>query len=214
MNRHTRFLVPLTLFSASSVWAQSATSAGGGPVGRLLMGTGAVALALLVEIGLLSLVILAVILRPATIRAGTEELRTRPVRTFLAGVLAMIVLTLAAILLSHLPEASRPLLALLLAALFGFWAVCGGAMVCGEIGDRLQANVGAGTGGITAWSVFWGSVLIVTAGFVPILGQLVQLVVLLLALGAGISAELGRLERKPVSGETPPGTDSSQTPAP
>lgn len=83
------------------------------------------------------------------------------------------------------PLAGLPALALVLA--FGYWQLTGLAMLAHSIGERVQTALMAKSLGSDAMAVMYGAVPLLAIGFLPGVGQVIQLVAVMISLGAAIS---------------------------
>ncbi len=146
---------------------------------------------LFLKLGLVSLLTLYAILRPQSVREARVRLRTSPRKTFITGLLAFLVLALLVGFLQGLPGPLKGLLGGTLLLATGYWMIGGLAAVALEIGERLQVNLNGLGIGSDAAAVIAGSALLMLAGFLVGLGQVVEIVALLLGLGATI-AGLGK----------------------
>ena len=161
---------------------------------------------LCLKIGVLAIILLYTVARPEGVRRGAALVNRSPVRCLLAGTLVLLIFIAAAIIASRLPNPVKGLAAVALLLVFVWAVVAGLAAVAHELGERLQTSLGTGAAGTTGRAVLWGSVLVLAAGFLPVLGQLVQFVVGLFSLGAAACLVLARPPKPAVA--TPP------TPAP
>ncbi len=145
-----------------------------------------------IGLGVLALLLMYSVVRPQALRDGSMILAQHPVRSLLAGLLTALVLVLAVMLVQNLPEALRGLFALLVILVTVYVCVSGVAVAAHELGDRVLSNINSASVGVTFLAVLWGGLLLLLAGFVPFLGQLVQVVAGAMGLGAAVSLMLRR----------------------
>jgi hypothetical protein len=158
-----------------------------------------------VAVGMLALLLVYGLLRPAVIRGGSDRLRAHPKRSLLVGILGLVLLIAVIALLQAFPEPIKGLGGLVLLAAALYLMVSGAAIIAYDLGDRLLANVGARCSGSSFMAVLWGGLLLLLLGFVPVLGALIQFVALVLGFGLALSGLVDR------SGP-PPAPESEPTP--
>lgn len=139
-----------------------------------------------IAVGLLAVLFLVGVLRPQAVRRGSETVRTLPGRCLLVGLLSLLVCIAGLAVLKVLgPLAGLPSLALVLA--FGYWLLTGMAMLAHSIGERVQTVLMAKSLGSDAMAVVYGAVPLLAIGFLPGVGQVIQLVAIMIGLGGAIS---------------------------
>lgn len=172
---------------------------GAGPTGEKLSGAVLLVLAVAcISIGLLAVLFLFGLLRPETVRRGSARVRTSPGRCLLIGVLGLVVCVIAGALLNAIPPAVRALPGLALVLVIAYLTVSGLSMLAHSIGERVQTAVMARSLGSDAMAVLYGGVLLLAIGMLPGLGQLIQLVAIMIGMGSAISTLFSRAEAKPV----------------
>ena len=145
-----------------------------------------VVIAVCLLIGFLAIIMLYTILWPGAVRRGGGLVRQSPGRALLAGALSLVILFLVCALARHIPNPVRGLLGVAL-ALGCVWAgLVGLCAVAHELGERLQASLGLSGTGAACRAVLYGGLLFGLVGFLPGLGQLIQLVIGVFALGTGV----------------------------
>jgi len=156
-----------------------------------------------VSIGLLALMALYSLLRPRTVRHGADLLRVNPGRALGTGALAALVVVGFLALSGAVPQAGPVVVAFVVWALY--LLLSGLCMVTHEIGDRLQSSLQSRGAGSVVAAVLWGGLILGLVGFVPFVGQLVQLVTGVLGLGVAVQVLMAdRRTRKASSlGGTP-----------
>jgi hypothetical protein len=138
-------------------------------------------------IGLLAVMFLFGVLRPQSVRRGSETVRTSPGRCFLVGLLTLLVCIGGFVLFKALGRLGG-VLAVALALVFAYWLLSGLAMLAHSIGERVQTALMAKSLGSDAMAVVYGAVPLLAVGFLPVVGQLIQLVAITTGLGAAMSA--------------------------
>ncbi len=185
---HKRTLVSLALLGSSTVWAGPIP-----PTAQLARVSVLLLLVLGCGVGLVGLFTLYALWRPESIRDGSSILRARPVRCFLEGVLAWAVVICLVSLLDQLPEPAKalPMVAVLLTWIY--FGIAGLAMIACDVGDRFLSSTQSRFAGSAAAAALVGGGLMVAIGLFPVIGQLVQLVLLTLGLGTSLSRAIARL---------------------
>jgi len=141
-----------------------------------------------VKVGVIALMLLTSVLRPQKLRRDGDTIREHPVRSFLAGLLCLAIFVLAVAVTEHLPDVLATLLGVTVVLVCVYLGVCGMCGVAHDIGERVQSNLNVQGVGSTFMTVLWGTILILLVGFVPILGQLVQVVAVTIGVGAVATA--------------------------
>ncbi|MBT4822144.1 MAG: hypothetical protein HON70_40935, partial [Lentisphaerae bacterium] len=155
------------------------------------------ALVICVELGLLATCLLYAVLEPERVRAGSALQARSAFRSFGVGVLMVVILLLACGLISQMPDAISGLLAIPLLAAYTYVLIMGFTMVAHGVGDRIQSNTSSTTMGSSFFAVLYGGSILLLTNFVPFVGQLVLLIVALLAIGLGTrSVSQRRREKK------------------
>jgi len=164
------------------------------------------------KLGILAMLTVVQLLRPAAVRAARVPLRATPVRVFFVGLFTMV----GAILLLGIARGlSGPLgagLALAVLSVLVWWILNGLAAVFSELGERFQAEIGGLRVGSETAALLVGGVLLLTAGFLPAVGQIAQIAALLCAVGIAVTQRIDRTiarmhgkKSKPESDDVPPG---------
>jgi hypothetical protein len=147
----------------------------------------ALLLGLSIGVGLLAVMFLFGVLRPQPVRRGSETVRTSLGRCFLVGLLTLLVCVGGFAVFQALRKLGVvPGLALALA--LAYWTLSGLAMLAHSIGERVQTALMAKSLGSDVMAVVYGAVPLLAVGFLPIVGQLIQLVAIVIGLGAAMSA--------------------------
>ncbi len=142
--------------------------------------------ALGISVGLLAVLFLLGVLCPQSVRRGSEIVRNAPGRCLLVGLLAFLICLAGFVVFKALgPLAGLPSLAW--ALVFGYWMLSGMAMLAHHIGERVQTALMARSLGSDAMAVVYGAVPLLAVGFLPGVGQLIQLVAVMIGLGGAIS---------------------------
>jgi hypothetical protein len=176
---------------ATNVWANG-DSAGQKLAGGVL-GLGAI---LCLSIGLLAVVFLFSLMRTPTVRRGSIRMSAAPGRCLLIGLLVLVVgLGGFAVLKPLGPAGALP--GLLLALALVWCMVSGLSMVAHQIGERIQTAWLSRSLGSDPMAVLYGMILLLAVGFLPVIGQLVQLVALLVGLGSAVSGPFEKSARTP-----------------
>jgi len=139
-----------------------------------------------VELGLLAVLLLFSVLRPATVRRGGEVLRAHPLAGLLVGLLGLLVFFGWAALMEGFPEPIKGVLIIAVLFVYACLAIGGLGIVACDLGERLQTNLGLRGLGSTAAATLYGGGLIMLLALAPIVGQLLQLTILTLGLGAAM----------------------------
>jgi len=139
-----------------------------------------------IGVGLLAVMFLFGVLRPQSVRRGSETVRTSPGRCLLVGLLTLLVCVGGFVVLKAL---GRPggVLSVALALVFAYWVLSGLAMLAHSIGERVQTALMAKSLGSDAMAVVYGAVPLLAVGFLPVVGQVIQLVAVVIGLGTAIS---------------------------
>ncbi|NOY79377.1 MAG: hypothetical protein GXP31_00075 [Kiritimatiellaeota bacterium] len=172
---------------------------------------------LFLKLGLVSLLALYAVLRPQTLRASRARLCASPRKTFITGILAFLALALLAGLLRVLPGPLKGFTGGTLLLATAYWTVGGLAAVALEVGERLQANLNGLGVGSDAAAVIAGGALLMLVGFLVGFGQVVEIVALLLGLGAAITGLGKKRQRTEAAGASatatavPPPGENPQT---
>lgn len=172
------------LLSGTTLWAGPMKAQG---PGHQLAGIAMVLiLAVCVELGLLALALLYAVLEPERVRTGSALQAQSVFRSFGVGILMAIILLLACALIGQMPEGLNGLIAVPLLAAYAYLFIMGFTMVAHCVGDRIQSNISSPTTGSSFFAVLYGGGILLLANFVPVVGQLVLLVVVVLSIGAAM----------------------------
>jgi hypothetical protein len=156
-------------------------------------------LGLSMGVGSLAAALLFCVLRPQSVRRGSETVRTSPGRCWLVGLLTTLVCTGGFVLCKAMHRfGALPGVALALALAYGM--LSGWAMVAHCVGERVQTALMAKSLGSDAMAVIYGAVPLLAVGFLPVVGQFIQLVAGLVGLGAAVSTWL--VKSKPPAVQT------------
>lgn len=180
-----RRLVTTAMLLSLPAWAGPIDGKPPTQILALLMGL--IVLGTIVFVGLLSLVTLYAVLRPRKVQAGARILRAHPARSLAMGVLLGVIGLLLVNLADRLPQALGGPLGLVVLAAYAWWLVAGLAMLCHELGERLQTNLGLGSTGVGLKAIAWGLLLVVLPVCIPFVGWAVQLFLALTAVGTAVS---------------------------
>lgn len=161
----------------------------------------------LVKVGLVALQILYGVIRPDAIRNGRDRLNASPRKTAGAGVLALLVAGLFIVLIQAVPDPIKRLLDIVLVLWLAWVCVKGLAVVSCEVGERVQAAVGGLGIGSDVLAVACGAVLLALCDLVPGVGWILDLCILFLALGIGVTDVRGRNAADIPTGEASGGGD-------
>jgi hypothetical protein len=137
-------------------------------------------------IGLLAVMFLFGVLRPQPVRRGSETVRTSPGRCLLVGLLTLLV-CIGGFMVFRAMRKPGAVLSVALALVFAYWILNGLTMLAHSIGERVQTALMAKSLGSDAMAVVYGAVPLLAVGFLPVLGQLIQLVVITIGLGGAMS---------------------------
>ena len=162
------------------------------PGDRLSLVLLVVVIGFVIALGLLAIQLLYSVLRAPALRQGSDLLRRRPAYALGLGVLVLLVLGGAVALAQLVPEPGRGLLVLALILVALYLAIPGVTMVNHAIGEQVHANLNSRYVGSSFMAVLTGGVLTLLIGCVPLLGQLIQFVILLIGLGAATVGLAGR----------------------
>jgi len=179
-----RASVAVLLLSATALWA--GPMKGQGPGNQLAGIAMVLVFAVCVEVGLLATALLYAVLEPERVRAGSALQAQSVFRSFGIGVLMAIILLLACALMDNMPGGIGGLLGVPLLAAYAYLFIMGFTMVAHCVGDRIQSNIASRTTGSSFFAVLYGGSILLLTNFVPVVGQLVLLVVLVLSLGAAM----------------------------
>jgi hypothetical protein len=158
---------------------------GGRGLAMLIFLAALAGMALAGKVGWLALSLLSAALRPAGCRRGAELAENHFGRSFLLGLLVMVAYLLLFWLAWRIGLPWRRLGTVPLIVLFLVQALAGFACLATALGERLEANLGWG-GGSTVRAVLLGGGILVLVGFFPVLGQLLDFVVLAAGLGVAV----------------------------
>ena len=174
----------------TNVWAGDAVAGT-----KLASATLGVLVGITFSIGILALLFLFGVLRPQTVRCGSDRVRTAPGRCLWIGVLALVVLAGGVMLLGVLPKplAALPFVAVVLFVLY--LVISALSIVAHSIGERVQTALVARSLGTDAVAIVYGAVPLLAVGLLLGLGQLIQVVALLIGLGAAIGALFERRQK-------------------
>jgi hypothetical protein len=174
----------------------TSVQAGEAAVGsKLASATLGVLVGITFSIGMLALLFLFGVLRPQTVRRGSERVRTAPGRCLWTGLLALLVLVGGVMLLGVLPKPLAALPFVLLVLVVLYLVISALSIVAHGIGERVQTALAARSLGADAVAVVYGAVPLLAVGLLVGLGQLIQLVAFLIGLGAAIGALFERREK-------------------
>ncbi len=140
-----------------------------------------------VGVGLLAVMFLFGVLRPQPVRRGSETVRTSPGRCLLVGLLTALVCIGGFAVFKALGKFGGVLL-MALALVFVYWLLSGLTMLAHSIGERVQTALMAKSLGSDAMAVVYGAVPLLAVGFLPVVGQVIQLVAITIGLGGAMSA--------------------------
>jgi len=175
------------------------------PVDKLAtVGTVAI-VALCVKVGVLSLLLLCAILRPQQVRGSAAALRERPVRSFLLGLLAVLLTVVLAMVFGRFPEPLQGVFLLVLLLVVVYVLINGLCAVVHEIGERIQSSLNMASVGSTFAAVLYGGLLLSLVGLLPAIGQVVVAVAGAMGIGAALETMCRRrpAEREVSDAETP-----------
>jgi len=185
------------------------------PVGEQLAQLQCVAFAVagvvLVGVGLLALLSIYGVARAQQVRRNGDRLRKHTLRGFLVGVLTASAAILLAMIAGILPEPLNGLCGLALVVTVAYMSIGGLCTVAHELGDGVLSNVNSRYVGSSFASILAGGALLGVCGFAVGVGQVLQLLALILGLGvftSGLAA--GRRAQAPVVAEAP-GTTEQQS---
>lgn len=162
-----------------------------------------VCLVLFVGLGLLAAAGLYAILRPEKLKLGSLLQRQAPFRTFGAGVLGIVILVGCVGLCENLPTPLRTAVLFPLMLVAAYVMLTGFAMAAHAVGEAVQSNIGSRSLGSSLCAVFYGGGLLLLLNLLPILGQVMMGLLVLLALGAGIRCFRARPTPAPAPGTAP-----------
>ena len=181
------------------------------PGDRLSLVLLVVVIGFVVAFGVLAIQLLYSVLRAPALRQGSDLLRRRPAYALGVGVLAFLVLGGALALTQFVPEPGKGLLGLALILIGLGLAFPGVTMVSHAIGEQVHANLNTRYIGSSFMAVLTGGALTLLVGCVPLLGQLIQFVILLTGLGAA-TVGLARRRAPAVAAPARDGFTSPPTP--
>ena len=166
------------------------------PVQKVALGFFVMAVAMAGGIGALAFLCLFSVTCPSVLRSGSDVLGRHPVRSFIAGVLTLLVFLFATAIIEHLPGLLQALLGLTIMLSFAALLISGLGITVFELGERIIANTNARGVGSSFLTVLYGGFLFLCLGLLPGLGQLAQLVLALMGFGVAVSLAAGKLRRK------------------
>ncbi len=141
--------------------------------------------------GLVAILALYSMWRPAQVRHGSAHVRNRPLHCAIAGLLSLAILVGMIALAANIPEPVQGLLVIVTLCLAAVLLVRGGSMIAYDVGDRMLASMSSRFLGSVLASVLLGGTVILLAGYLPILGQVIQLLLFVMAAGAALTGRLG-----------------------
>jgi hypothetical protein len=133
--------------------------------------------------GLLAVALLYAVLRPQTVRSGSERLRSQVFRSFIVGILSILLLLLIGANLQFLPKPLTDWLGLAGILLLAYLVVTGFVPAAHCVGENVLANLGLAGTGSDIRKILAGGGLIAAANLLPVVGQLISLLVLVCGLG-------------------------------
>jgi len=157
----------------------------------------ALVLLLCVKLGFLGTALLYAVLEPERVRTGSSLQTQASSRSFGIGVLMGGILVLACAIVSKLPDGLNGFIAIPILGAYAYLLITGFTMVSQCVGDKIQSNTASRTAGSTFFAVLYGGGLLLLANFVPIIGQIVLLIVVILSIGTATrSVSLKRREKR------------------
>jgi hypothetical protein len=190
-----RLLPMMTLACIGSVLGDTVDATRPSQVQQLAGLSMVVIIVLVCIIGSLFLYTLYTVLKPKKVLLGSEFVKAHSLRSFLSGILTVIVSLGVFMICDKLGEGIGHLLALLYLAILIYWAVSGLASVSHQLGERLLTNLNSDHLGSSVKCVLAGGMLFLGLAFLPFLGQFIQGIILTMALGLSVNMLLG-LKRK------------------
>jgi len=139
------------------------------------------------EIGLIALLGLISVLRPRQLRDGSRLVREHPLRCLGVGLLACLAFVGVGVVSNSLGDGGKAVLLLPLFVAFLYWILFGMVFVAADVGDRVQSNVNTRSLGSGFASVLWGGVVLALIALLPIVGQGVIVLGVIVGLGAAVS---------------------------
>lgn len=200
VNRKIQSLAALAVLGAANAHAAGSGPATGDKLAGAVL---AVLVGLTFTVGLLALLFLFAVLRPQRVQRGSARVRTAPGRCLLVGTLGLVVFAAGFMLLGVLPKPLAALPFVLWSLVLLYLVITGLASVAHSIGERVQAALTARSLGSDAMAVMFGAVPLLGLGLLVGLGQLIQLIALLVGLGGVLSAS-SEHKAKPVAAAPPP----------
>jgi len=179
-------MVPICGVAAEASAAGAKPAAGTVPANFYNL-LGLVLVLFLLKVGLIAMQILFGVMRPDAIRDGRDRLNASPGRTAGGGVLTLLASGLFIILIQVLPDPIKGLLAVALVLWLAWLFVKGMTVVSCEVGERLQAAAGGLGIGSDVAAITCGAVLLALADLVPGIGWVLDLCLLFLAVGVGVT---------------------------
>ncbi len=140
-------------------------------------------LALSIKIGVLAVCLVYSVLEPRKVQDGSKIQGQSPFRAFRVGIFVFLVMLLLAAIGSNLPGPLAGMLLLLPLVVFFYLLLSGFTMVAHCVGERIQSNINSPRLGSTFSATFTGGVPLLLIGLVPLVGQVLQFVMGLCALG-------------------------------
>lgn len=162
------------------------------PAAHLSLALLAVVAGAVLAVGGVAILLLYAVLRPLAVRAGSELLRQRPAYTLFIGLLLGALFLGGLALAKHLPGPVAKLTVLIWLLVGLYLAVSGAAMLAHALGEQVLASLNSRHAGALVAAVLVGAVLVALLSGVPLLGQLLQG----LLLAAGVGAAVVRLGRR------------------
>lgn len=171
----------------SAVRAAAEPVAEGVPAGDQLAQFKCVALGVagftLAGVGLLALLSLYGVAKARAVRCNGDRLRKHTMRAFLVGVMTALAAVLLAMIVGLLPDPLNGLCGLVLVLSVAYMVVGGLSVVAHELGDSVLSNLNSRHAGSSFASVLTGGALLGLCGFAIGVGQVLQLLALVLGLG-------------------------------
>jgi small-conductance mechanosensitive channel len=191
--------------------AQAAVKLRQPPVQQLAGIATAIVVLACIAAGLLAIAVLYAVLKPRAVRAGSDLLRGRVLRSFGLGLLTLLVLGLLAANLRFFPKPVSDWFALAGAVFLAYVVLTGFTVAAHCIGENILANTGAAGTDSDIRKILLGGGLVVLTNLLPIAGQLVTVIILICGLGVTTQAIFGRTQPPAESPATPEPEMASET---
>jgi len=140
------------------------------------------------QLGLLAVCLVYAVLDPRQVELGSRLQRQAPLKSFVVGVVAFVILLLLAAIFAklHPPRELAALVWLPLLCVYAYLLVTGFAMTAHGIGERIQSNLNSRALGSSFLAVLYGGGVLLCVNFLLILGQVLLFVAGLISLGSAV----------------------------